>query len=103
MPVGFDNVVADGTIIGFGLFDPMHVLAIGQMVAHKVDDEDLGTILWSFKCLVRDVPIDGAKYVERPVIPGNESLAGSGSANSCLLELFCMSLSNGFDFDRETA
>jgi hypothetical protein len=38
-------VFTGGAFIGFGLFDPMHVPASGQMAMHKFDDEDLGTLL----------------------------------------------------------
>jgi hypothetical protein len=45
MPVGFNNVVAGGAFVGFGPFDPVHVLASRQMVVRKFHDEDLSTVL----------------------------------------------------------
>jgi hypothetical protein len=96
VPAGFDNVFAGRAFVGFSPFDPaMHVSLSRQMVVHKFDEKDLGTVLWSFKCLLRDVPIDGSKRAERPGVPGHESLACSGAA-SCLPELFCTSLSDSF-------
>jgi hypothetical protein len=83
MPVGLDNVDAAGAFVGFGMFDPVHVTASRWMVARKCDKEDLGTVLWSVKCLHMSVPIDGLKCIERPGVPGHESLARSGDA-SCL-------------------
>jgi hypothetical protein len=64
------------------------------------DDDDLGTGLWSFKCLHMDVQMDGSKCVERPVVPRHELLACSGAA-SCLSQSFCTSSSDGFTVDCE--
>jgi hypothetical protein len=65
------------------------------MVVRKFDDEDLCTVFQSFKCPLRDVPIDGSKCIERSVVPGHESCACSGAV-SHLSELFCISPRDGF-------
>jgi hypothetical protein len=45
VPVSFDNVFADRAFVGFGPFNPMHMLWSRWMVVRKFDDEDLGTVL----------------------------------------------------------
>lgn len=102
MPVSFDNMDTSEAFVSFGTFDLIHVVSRRwEMILRKLDDEDLGTILQSLKCLPRYVLIDGSKCIESPGVPDHEFLAYSWATTSCLLESLCISSSNGLTIDCE--
>ena len=98
-PVGSDNVDA-ARRSSFGALDPARVSTSGEMITRKLDDEDLGTVLQSCKCLSRDVTVDGLKCVRCPVVPGHEFLVRPWAA-SCLPQALGKASDGGFAVDCE--
>ena len=75
MPVCFCELYAGWAFVVCDSFASVHVSTSWEMVVGKFDDEDLGAVFQSIKCLSWNIPFDGSEGVLGPFVLVHEPLA----------------------------
>ena len=90
---------AGWALVARGAFDSMRLSANGMAVG-EFNNEDLGAVLKSVKCLGRDIPVDGLEGALGPVVLFHWLLAEARTV-CCLSKSSGKASGDGFSVDCE--